>query len=311
MGMRGKANPLFKPSALRRTATTGLAGLALALLSAPPASAAEPLVVSTSLAIVEAEPGQPVAVETKTMDFKLRKAALLAMPLQLGTANEAVERFEQQSPIQLGTVDVGSTTFSGGDIAEAAAPRLERIGLPADKVDDVRFHFNNLVSLGNSVTVNVPEPDPAEPPSEEQPAPPPEESSPPPPESTSAQPAPAPDAGAPPAHAPAPSLPPSARSAPRAMSVLPPSLRSAAELPWANSSYGQIPGSAPSVGDLAKQAEQQQREQDRQEEIRAAGSAEAMPAEASEKVALPVLLAAISLAVVTAALVRSWVLRRQ
>lgn len=310
MGMRGRANPLFKPSALRRTATTGFAGLALALLSAPTANAAEPLVVGTSLAIVEAEPGQPVAVEPKTMDLKLREAALLAMPLNLGTANEAVERFEQQSPITVGTAEVGSTTFSGADIAEAAAPRLERIGLPADKVDDVRFHFNNLVSLGNSVTVNVPEPEPAEPPAEEQPAPPPEESSPP-PESTTSEPAPAPDAGAPPARASAPSLPPSARSAPRAMSVLPPSLRSASELPWSNSSYGQIPGSAPSVGDLAKQAEQQQQEQERQEEIRAAGSAEAMPGEDSEKVALPVLLAAISLAVVTAALVRSWVLRRQ
>ncbi|MFC7342643.1 hypothetical protein [Saccharopolyspora griseoalba] len=310
MGPRGKPNPLFKPRALRRSAAAGFAGLALALLGAPSAHAAEPLVVGTSLAVVEAEPGQQVVVAPETMDLKLREAVLLAMPLAFGPADDAVEQFDQQSPIPLGTAEVGTTTYSGSQIADAAAPRLEQIGLPADKLDAVRFHFDNLVGLANSVTVKVPEPEPSEPPSEEQP-PPPQESAPP---RESTEPSPAPAAAPPPppsAQSSAPPLAPSAGSAPRALSVLPPSLRSASELPWANAGYGRIPGSAPSVGDLAARAEQKQREQARQEEIRAAGSAEAMPGEASEKVALPVLLAAISLAVVTAALVRSWVLRKQ
>ena len=163
MGPRGEPSPLFKPRALRRSAAAGFAGLALALLSTPAAQATEPLVVDPSLAVVQAEPGQPIAVTPEGLDANLRKAVLLAMPLAFGPAGNAVEQFDRQSPIPLGTAEIGTNTFTGSEIAEAAESRVSQVGLPADKVDDVQYHFKNLVGLLNSVIVKVPEPAPSEP----------------------------------------------------------------------------------------------------------------------------------------------------
>ncbi|MDI2031246.1 hypothetical protein QFW96_21640 [Saccharopolyspora sp. TS4A08] len=314
MGTWGNPNPLIKPNALRRTVAAGAAGVAMlagTCLGAGTASAAEPLVVDHSIAIVSGEAGQQISVLPKTLDFKLNQAVLLAMPLAFGLANDASSSFAAGDPIPLGVAEPGTNSFSGREIAQAATPRLSSLGLPEDKLEAVRFHFTNLVSLGNSITVNTPEPEEEPPPSSEQP-PPPSSETPPPPE-----PAPAPAPAEPPPSAPStspvPSVP-SANGAPAAVSMLPPSLRGAS-LPWAQARYGAIPngavpGMAPDVGDLARQAEERQRVQDEQDEIRAAGQAEALPTEVSERVALPVLIAAISLAVVTAALVRAWVLRR-
>ncbi|SFS86275.1 hypothetical protein [Saccharopolyspora flava] len=306
MGTWGNPNPLIKPNALRRTVAAGAAGVAIlagTCLGAGTASAAEPLVVDHSIAIVSGEPGQQISVLPKTLDFKLNQAVLLAMPLAFGAANDASSTFAAGSPIELGVAEPGTNSFSGREIAQAATPRLSSLGLPEDKLEAVRFHFTNLVSLGNSVTVNTPEPEEEPPPSSEQPAPPPPESTP--------APAPAEPPPSAPSTSPVPTVP-SANGAPAAVSMLPPSLRGAA-LPWAQARYGSIPnvpGMAPDVGDLARQAQERQRVQDEQEEIRAAGQAEALPTEVSERVALPVLIAAISLAVVTAGLVRAWVLRR-
>ncbi|RRO13656.1 hypothetical protein EIL87_21925 [Saccharopolyspora rhizosphaerae] len=313
MGARGNPNPLIKPGALRRTVSAGAAGLAVlagSCFGAGAAGAAEPLVVDQPIVIVSGDAGQPVAVLPGTLDFKLNQAVLLAMPLAFGPATQASEEFAAGSPITLGVAEPGTNSFSGREIAQAATPRLTSLGLPEDKVEAVRFHFTNLVSLGNSVTVNTPEPEEEQPPpsSEEQSPPPSSED--PPPESTSPAPAPAPVAPprSAPATAPVPTTP-TASGAPAAVSMLPPSLRGAS-LPWAQARYGQVPGMAPDVGDLARQAEERRRAQDEQDEIRAAGQAEALPTEVSERVALPVLIAAISLAAVTAGLVRAWVLRR-
>lgn len=312
MGARGNPNPLIKPSALRRTVSAGAAGLAIlagSCLGMGTAAAAEPLVVDHPIAIVSGEVGQPISVLPKTLDFKVNQAVLLAMPLAFGPASDAAEQFAATGPIALGTAEPGTNSFSGREIAKAATSRLSSLGLPDDKVESVRFHFTNLVSLGNSLTVNAPEPD-----EEEEPAPPPSQEQPPPAEEPSQtpqpQPAPAPVEPPPsaPATSPVPTMP-NASGAPAAVSMLPPSLRGAS-LPWAQARYGDVPGMAPDVRDLARQAEERQRVQDEQDEIRAAGQAEALPTEVSERVALPVLIAAISLAVVTAALVRTWVLRR-
>ncbi|MER6989264.1 hypothetical protein ABT337_28285 [Saccharopolyspora hirsuta] len=309
MGGRGP-NPLIKPKVRSRGLSAGLVGLALTastFLGAGTAHAVEPLIVDKPLAIVDAVPGQQVAVKPSTLDFKVREAVLLAMPLAFGQAKDASERFAALSPITLGTAPEGRTFYSGKDIAEAAGPRLAEIGLSEDKVDAVRWHFTNLVALGNAVTVHAQAPEQEEPPP---PPPPSSEQPPPPPPPSSEQP--------PPPPAPSPELlPPDPRSfvpqpggAPSAMSVLPPELRGSA-LTWAQGHYGQAPGMTPNIGDLVKQNAEQQKAREQQDEVLAAGRAEALPTEVTERVAVPVLLASIALAVATAALVRSWVLRRQ
>ncbi|TDD81578.1 hypothetical protein E1202_28860 [Saccharopolyspora karakumensis] len=311
MGTWGNPNPLIKPNALRRTVSAGAAGLMIlagSCLGIGTAAAAEPLVVDQPIAIVSGEVGQPISVLPKTLDFKLNQAVLLAMPLAFGPASDASEQFASGSPIALGTAEPGANSFSGREIAKAATPRLSRLGLPEDKVEAVRFHFTNLVSLGNSITVNVPEPEEEPPPPPSSQEPPPEQPSQTPPSSQTPAPAPVGPPPSAPSTSPVPSMP-SVNGAPAAVSMLPPSLRGAS-LPWAQARYGQVPGMAPNVGDLARQAQERQRVQDEQDEIRAAGQAEALPTEVSERVALPVLIAAVSLAVVTAALVRAWVLRR-
>ncbi|GAA0506937.1 hypothetical protein GCM10011581_41510 [Saccharopolyspora subtropica] len=300
---------------LGRTVAAGLVGLVMAagaLFGAGTATAADTLVVDQPLAVVRAEVGQLVAIAPSTLDSKVRDAVLLAMPLAFGPADDAAQRFAALPPIPLGPAAEGRTFYSGRDIAEAASPRLAEIGLPAAKVDAVTWHFTNLVSLGNALTVRAePAEAPSSPPTSEQPRPtPPPQHTPAPPTSRQA-PVPPSQAAVPPPAAPpstpTPGLAPSS-AAPAAISVLPPDLRSApgAVPPWAPASHDQVPGLSPDLGDLARQ--QRAREQ---EEIRAAGRAEALPTEVTERVAAPVLIAAISLAVVTAGLIRSWVLRRQ
>ncbi|MGW1678804.1 hypothetical protein [Saccharopolyspora sp. NPDC002376] len=310
MGARGRPNPLMKPKVRNRGLSAGIVGLAMTastFLGAGTAQAADMLIVDKALAIVDAEAGQQVAVAPSTMDFKVREAVLLAIPLAFGPAKDASKRFAALSPIPIGTASEGSTFYSGKDIAKAAGSRLSEIGLPEDKVDSVRTHFTNLVSLGNAVTVRVPK-------NEEEPPPPPsssEKPAPPPDPTTGKTPPPAPRQALPPPD-PAPALP-QPGGAPTAMSILPPDLRGSA-LTWAQGSYGKAPGMTPNVGDLvqqAKHAQEQQQAREQQDEVRAAGKAEALPTEVTERVAVPVLLASIALAVATAALVRSWVLRRQ
>ncbi|WP_190820066.1 hypothetical protein [Saccharopolyspora pogona] len=307
MGAWGKPDPLYRSNALGRTVSAGLVGLVITastFLGAGIASAADPLLVDQPLATVKAEPGQQITIAPSTLDFKVREAVLLAMPLAFGPAADAAERFKELAPISLGTAPEGRTFYSGKDIAKAAAPRLAEIGLPADKVDAVTWHFTNLVSLGNALTVKAERPEEQPPPSSGQPTP--EKSKPTPtPEPSATQP-PSPTTPPPVVTTPEPTLTPSS-GAPAEISVLPPSLR---DLQGGSPPWGQVPGLTPDVGDLAKQAQEQQKAREQQEEIRAAGRAEALPTEVTERVAAPVLLAAISLAVVTAALVRSWVFRR-
>ncbi|MFI0465399.1 hypothetical protein ACH347_15085 [Saccharopolyspora sp. 5N102] len=312
MGARGKPNPLVRPNALGRTVSAGLVGLAITastFLGAGVAYAADPLVVDQPLAIVDAEPGQQITIAPSTLDFKVREAVLLAMPLAFGPADDAAKKFAALTPIPLGPAREGRTFYSGKDIADAAAPRLAEIGLPEKKVDAVTWHFTNLVSLGNALTVKAAKPavEPP-PPATQQPTPEQPKPTPNPPPSTNPAP-PSPTLPAPTTTPPA--LTPSG-GAPGALSVLPPSLRDlqGGSLPWAQARYGQVPGLTPDIGDLQKQSQEQQKAREQQEEIRAAGKAEALPTEVTERVAAPVLLAAISLAVVTATLVRSWVLRR-
>ncbi|QIZ35168.1 hypothetical protein [Saccharopolyspora sp. ASAGF58] len=311
MGARGKPDPLYRSNALGRTVSAGLVGLVITastFLGAGIANAADPLLVDQPLATVNAVPGQQITIAPSTLDFKVREAVLLAMPLAFGPAADAAERFKELTPISLGTAPEGRTFYSGKDIAKAAAPRLAEIGLPADKVDAVTWYFTNLVSLGNALTVKAERPEEQPPPSSGQPTP--GKSKPPTPEPSATQP-PSPTTPPPVVTTPEPTLTPSI-GAPAEISVLPPSLRDlqGGSPPWGQARYGQVPGPTPNVGDLAKQAQEQQKAREQQEEIRAAGRAEALPTEVTERVAAPVLLAAISLAVVTAALVRSWVLRR-
>ena len=304
-----RVNPL-----IRRGTAAGLVGLAITastFLGAGTAAAADTLVVDRALAVVDAAPGQRIALSPSALDFKVREAVLLAMPLNFGAAADATDRFKELSPIALGTADEGRTFFSGGDIADAAKPMISRIGLPDDKVDSVAWHFGTLVSLGNAVTVNAEapeEPPPPPPPShkpEPQPAPPPERPAPAPPESTTA--APPPQAVVPPPVYPSSGGVAPYRAVPGDYSYVPGSLP-----PWARYG-GQVPGFTPDVGTLPRPwtEQQEKRQEQEQEQIRAVGKAEALPTAGGNRVALPVLLAAVSIAGLTAALVRTWVLRRQ
>ncbi len=225
------------------------------------------------------------------------------MPLT-GQASDAADRFAALAPIPLGAAREGRTFYSGRDIAEAAAPRLAEIGLPADGVDAVTRCFIDLVSIGNSVTVNAGKP-------EEEPPPPTTR------ESAPGQPRPTHPPQPGPTTSPGPTAPPSTPTTsapaptvsevPAMTGALPPRLGelSGRSTPWAQARSGL----GPNPDDLARQAEERRKARE-QHEIRAAGKAEALPTQVTDRVAAPVLLAAIALAVVTAALVRSWVLRR-
>lgn len=175
----------------RRTLATSTTAVALGASMFAGAGAAqadssgEPLVVDRSLAVVDATVGQPVAVDPATMDFKVREAVLLAIPLAFDQADTASSRFAELEPISLDRAQEGSTFYSGSEIAEAAEPHLDEIGLPDDKVEDVRWHFNNLVGGGNGVTVRgeqpteseepAPAPEDGEDPTQQPPSPEPEE----------------------------------------------------------------------------------------------------------------------------------------
>ncbi|CAM06508.1 hypothetical protein A8924_0337 [Saccharopolyspora erythraea NRRL 2338] len=310
-GCDGRPNPLVRRA--RRGAAAGLVGLAITastFLGAGTAAAADTLVVDRSLAVVDAVVGQSVALSPSTMDLKVREAVLLAMPLDFGAAADAVERFRELPPIPLGTAGEGRTFYSGGDIARAAKPRIAQLGLPEDKVDAVSWHFGNLVSIGNAVTVNAEAPEEPPPPPPPAPAPDPQPA-PPPPQTVPSETPTSDDVQAPPPGAP---LPPEAyaaqgaaapyRAVPGNYSYVPGSLP-----PWAR--YGQVPGFTPDVGTLTRPWAEQQQKQREQEQVRAVGNAEALPTTGGDRVALPVLLAAVSIAGLTAALVRTWVLRRQ
>lgn len=307
-------HPQTRSPLVRRTLASGLVGVALTastLLGAGSAAASETVLVEQALAIVDATPGQQVAIAPSTMDSKVREAVLLAMPLDFDAAGQAAEQFAAQGPIMLGSVSEGNTFYSGGEIAEAAKSRISQLGLPEDRTGAVADHFGTLVSLGNAVTVRAEaeEPPPPPPEPEPEPTPPPDTTQP----SPDTQPPSSPDNGG--------SASPYSGFLPNAVPGVYPQPGAAGppnyaytpgQLPaWAQSQFGQVPGMSPDVGSLLRQSQQQQRDKEHRDAVRAAGNAEAMPTEASKRVALPVLIAAISLAAVTAALVRTWVLRRQ
>lgn len=302
---RTRPNPLA-----RRAVSTGAAGLALAAaaLFGAGVAHADTLVVDNPLAVVDAAPGQQIAVSPGTLDFKVREAVLLAMPLAFGPAKDAAERFAELPPIPIGTAEEGRTFYSGHDIAEAARSRLAQIGLPANKVDAVTWHFTNLVSLGNALTVHAERAAPTPPPSHPAPEPTPAPGS-----RSTPPPAPSDPPAAEPPAPPVVAVPESSAGAPGAVSFLPPRVASLpGSLPlWADARYGEVPGFQPDIGDLQKQARERAERQRQQEEVRAAGQAEALPADVNRRVALPVLLAAVSIAALTAALIRTWILRRQ
>lgn len=308
-------NPL-----VRRVVATSVTTAAFGLFGlAAPAQAAETLVVEDFFAVESAEPGQQVAVDPSAMDFKVRKAVLLAMPLQFSEADRAAGEFASMSPIMLGTAEEGSNFYSGSSIADAGAERIAELeSVPPEEVDSVTTHFKNLTSLGNAITVNAESQEPAPPPPEPEPEPAPEPDPAPEPEP---EPEPTPEPAPPPSSAPdgvAPgtTAPPTSGGLPNApgsgsypgygaMSAPGFSFEPGTVPDWKLAEFGRSPGAPPPPPDTAR--EQQQQGQD---EVRAVGRAEAMPMETTQKVALPVLVAAIGLAVVTAGLVRTWVLRR-
>lgn len=317
-----RPNPLLRP--LRKPAAAGVIGMAITastLLGAgsaaaePDASTAEPAVANHSVAILDATEGQEIAVATSTMDTKLRTALLIAMPLQSDEAEAAVDAFREQPPVTVATATDGTEVIGGSEIAEAAEPLLSELGLPEDKVDEAATHFNNLVSVGNSVTVRGVAPEP--PPEEEKPAPPPsEEVPPPPPEQPPSNEVPSPEQPAPPPE-PAPSdpgsavPPPPSAPMPSPKSVPLPSTELMSvpqDLPaWSDAQFGQVPGFESESGRLGE-GSQEPTQQD--QAVRDVGKAEAVSADSADRVAMPMLLAAVSIAGVTAALVRRWVLRR-
>lgn len=295
---RGKAHPL-----VRRSVAGGLAGLIITgstFLGAGTAGA-EPVVVADALALVDAVTGQEIAISPSAMSSKVHAAVLLAMPLDFAEADRAKAAFEALSPVRLGTAAEGTSLFGGPQIATAAKPKLTDIGLPPDKLEAVSWHFSNLVSLGNGLSVQA-EPAPQAPPEDPAPGSPP--GSPPGP----TPPAPAPDPSTPP------SIPPPSNAQPGFLSSgktvrIPPTNYEAIPgslLPWAGSQSAPPPSYSPRIEMLEQSLQEQRREAD----VREAGKAVAMPAGERERGTVPLLVTVIAIAVTIATVVRAWVLRR-
>ena len=110
------------------TAATLLA-LVSASAGAVPAIAAEPIVVGSCATSVQGTPGTPVSLSPNAVlqpvTDLVRAVPLLGPPL----AEPFKQAFSQLPPIPIGAVQTGTTTISGGTIANAVAAQLQKISL--------------------------------------------------------------------------------------------------------------------------------------------------------------------------------------
>jgi hypothetical protein len=113
---------------LNVTAAT-LLTLASAAVGVTSAAAAEPIVVGSCATSVQGAPGTPVSLSpaavTQPITDLVRAVPVLGPPL----AEPFRSAFSQAKPIPIGAVQVGTTTISGGTIANAVMAEVQKIPL--------------------------------------------------------------------------------------------------------------------------------------------------------------------------------------
>lgn len=134
------------------TAATVLT-LAAAGVGAAPASAAEPIVVGSCATTVQGAPGTPVSLSPgaviQPVTDLVRAVPLLGPPL----ADPFKKAFSQAKPIPIGAVQVGTTTISGGTIANAVMAEVAKIPLLGPILGTLDQTVRATLTAGCAVTV--------------------------------------------------------------------------------------------------------------------------------------------------------------
>ncbi|SEP71121.1 hypothetical protein SAMN05216188_101254 [Lentzea xinjiangensis] len=134
------------------TAAT-LLTLASAGVGAPPAVAAEPIVVGSCATSVQGAPGTPVSLSpaavTQPITDLVRAVPVLGPPL----AEPFKQAFSQAKPIPIGAVQVGTTTITGGTIANAVMAELQKLPLLGPILGTLDKTVRTTLSSGCEVVV--------------------------------------------------------------------------------------------------------------------------------------------------------------
>lgn len=134
------------------TAATLLA-LASASVGFTSATAAEPIVVGSCATSVQGAPGTPVSLSpaavTQPITDLVRAVPLLGPPL----AEPFRQAFSQAKPIPIGAVQAGTTTISGGTIANAVMAELQKIPLLGPILGTLDKTVRATLTSGCQVTV--------------------------------------------------------------------------------------------------------------------------------------------------------------
>ncbi|MFD9702721.1 hypothetical protein [Lentzea sp. NPDC059081] len=134
------------------TAAT-LLTLASAGVGATTATAAEPIVIGSCATSIQGAPGTPVSLSpsavTQPITDLVRAVPLLGPPL----AEPFRQAFSQAKPIPIGAVQVGTTTISGGTIANAVMVEVAKIPLLGPILGTLDGTVRATLTSGCKVTV--------------------------------------------------------------------------------------------------------------------------------------------------------------
>ncbi|SER32081.1 hypothetical protein [Lentzea albida] len=137
---------------LMSVAATALLALASASVGGV-AHAADPIVVGSCATTVQGAPGTPVSLSpaavTQPITDLVRAVPVLGPPL----AEPFKQAFSQVKPIPIGAVQVGTTTISGGTIANAVMVEVNKIPLLGPILGTLDKTVRATLTGGCSVTV--------------------------------------------------------------------------------------------------------------------------------------------------------------
>ncbi|RDI29586.1 hypothetical protein [Lentzea flaviverrucosa] len=137
---------------LLSVAATALLALASASVGGV-AHAAEPIVVGSCATTVQGAPGTPVSLSpaavTQPITDLVRAVPLLGPPL----AEPFKQAFAQAKPMPIGAVQVGTTTISGGTIANAVMAEVNKIPLLGPILGTLDKTVRATLTQGCQVTV--------------------------------------------------------------------------------------------------------------------------------------------------------------
>ncbi|GHH35695.1 hypothetical protein [Lentzea cavernae] len=137
---------------LLSVAATALLALASASVGGV-AHAADPIVVGSCATTVQGAPGTPVSLSpaavTQPITDLVRAVPLLGPPL----AEPFKQTFSQLKPIPIGAVQVGTTTITGGTIANAVMAEVGKIPLLGPILGTLDKTVRSTLTSGCGVTV--------------------------------------------------------------------------------------------------------------------------------------------------------------